>query len=139
MNEIHWIYLVDYTGTPLLIYLNELNEINEPSYAVISHFLFGIREINENLKENKLTKTEINGKYFFFIEDKVKDFFVVVKSDKITFIENVLNILIKVKDRFMEVFYMNEVLTQERKIKLVEKFRKEIKELIENKDMEVLK
>ncbi|MBY8982636.1 MAG: hypothetical protein KGD57_06790 [Candidatus Lokiarchaeota archaeon] len=139
MNDIHWIYLVDYTGTPILIYLNDIKEINEPNFAVISNFLFGIREINKNLEDNKLNKTEINQKYFFFIEEKEKEFFIVLKSDKVTFIENILNILLKVKDSFMEVFHMNEVLAQEKKIELLEEFRKEIKDLIENNISQVIK
>ncbi|MBN1215783.1 MAG: hypothetical protein JXA99_10140 [Candidatus Lokiarchaeota archaeon] len=128
MEEIHWIYLVDYTGTPVEIYLKNKKEILRPNQAVISNFLFGIKEINKDLEENKVNKTEINDYYFFFIEEKQKEFFIVMKSEKSLFIEKFLTLILRIKDRFMEIFQMNQVLAQERKVELLKEFRKEVKE-----------
>ena len=130
MEEIHWIYLVDYTGTPVEIYLKNKKEILRPNQAVISNFLFGIKEINKDLEENIVNKTEINDHYFFFIEEKKKEFFIIMKSEKSLFIEKFLNHILRIKDRFIEIFQMNQILTQERKIKLLKEFKKEVKEYI---------
>jgi len=128
MEEVHWIYLVDYTGTPVEIYLKNKKEILRPNQAVISNFLFGIKEINKDLEENKVNKTEINDYYFYFIEEKQKEFFIVMKSEKSLFIEKFLTLILKIKDRFIEIFQMNQVLAQERKVELLKEFRKEVKE-----------
>ncbi|MBY9005125.1 MAG: hypothetical protein KGD63_00015 [Candidatus Lokiarchaeota archaeon] len=134
MEEVHWIYLVDYTGTPVEIFFNKKKEIAKPNYAVISNFLFGIREINKNLEDNKINKIEINQNYFFYIEEKSKELFFVIKSEKMTFIEKILDLLFKIKERFMKVFHMNEILAHEKKLELLDEFRNEVKELMNIKN-----
>jgi hypothetical protein len=138
MKNILWIYLLDYSGSSILIYINDQEQIEKPNRSVVSHFLYGLKEAAGEFEEDEISIMVLDNALFFLIEEPITNSILVLKSKLQSNTELVSQKLRIIKEGFVQKFGEKANILQHEREKLFSSFKMEVKQLIsplENNDL----
>ena len=130
-NKINWIYIVDGEGTPIFIYERYIQGTKSNTFALISRFLFGLKAITDQLKDNELRELTMGTNKFFIIKIKQVNLTFIVKSILEANSNEVIEFLNKIKKRFMENYVDKMCLSIIDRRKCLDKFKDEVKNMLD--------
>jgi hypothetical protein len=130
MKDILWIYLLDYSGSSILIYINDQEQIENPNRSVVSHFLYGLKEAAGEFEEDEINIMILDNALFFLIEEPITNSILVLKSKLQSNTELVSKKLRAIKDGFIEKFGEKANVLQHEREKFFSSFKMEVRQLI---------
>ena len=133
MNEITGLYIIDTTGAIILSYENHIQGESNASLALLSHFLYALKSIAKDLKEDELKSVEISNNKFFLNREKKTNFLFILKSHRETNSQTIEPILKEIKDRFLEHFTEDTTLYIDEKIEVLNLFKENLKTMFRQK------
>ncbi|TFG25380.1 MAG: hypothetical protein EU532_11765 [Promethearchaeota archaeon] len=133
MNEITGLYIIDSTGAIILSYENHIQGGSNASLALLSHFLYALKSIAKDLKEDELKSVEISNNKFFLNREKKTRFLFIVKSHRETSSQKIEPMLKEIKDNFLEKFTGDAPLHIDEKIEILSEFKENLKMMFKHK------
>ena len=133
MNEITGLYIIDTTGAIILSYENHIQGGTNASLALLSHFLYALKSIAKDLKEDEVKSVEISNNKFFLNRENKTSFLFIVKSPRETSSQKIEPFLKEIKDRFLEQFTEDATLHIDEKIEVLNQFKENLKTMLKQK------
>lgn len=133
MNEINWIYIIDDAGATIFSYVNYVQGTGNGNPALLSHFLFALKLIAKTLKENEIRSVEMSNNRFFLCKEKMTNYLFILKSNRDADTQVITPVMSEIKNKFVEKFTGHFKLVIEDKIALLNSFREDIKEILQQK------
>jgi hypothetical protein len=130
-KKINWIYIVDEEGTPIFIYESYIQGAKGNNFALISHFLSGIKNIADQCEEEEVKELIMSSNKFFIIKINEVNLTFIVKSIIEADSREVIEFLNKIKKRFSENYAEKMNLPFEKRREIVNKFKDEVKNLLD--------
>ena len=129
MSGIDWIYMVDNSGAPILLYERGLqNRISKR--LTISHFLLDLHMVSGEFDKSEVKSIQIYDDIFFIIDVKENNSFFVLKTLFGANKDKIPKILSEIRDEFIIKFKNEENLAVQKKQELFISFKEEIKEIL---------
>ncbi|MFW9880640.1 MAG: hypothetical protein ACFFG0_46825 [Candidatus Thorarchaeota archaeon] len=134
MKKIIWIYIIDSSGATIFSYDNYVKGNSEVNHTLLSHFIYALQSVAKNIGEDETKEVEINKNKFFLIKEKLTSYLFIIKTKLNAKPENINPILKKIKEKFVEKFTGHFTLPIQDKIKLLQSFKEDVKNIIEGKN-----
>ncbi len=133
MNIINWIYVIDKSGGTIFSFENHIQGTNGSTSAVLSHFLFALQSIAHTLKDDEVRSVEMGNNRFFLCKEIMTNYLFIIKTNRDADTHIISPVLTEIKNRFVEKFEGHFRLMIDDKIALVNAFKNDIKEILQQK------
>lgn len=133
MNLINWIYIIDDAGANIFSFENKITGAGGGTSVVLSHFLYALQSIAKTLKENEIRSVEMSNNRFFLCREPITNYLFIIKTNRDADTQVITPILSEIKDKFMEKFKGHFTLVVEDKIELINAFKEDIREILQQK------
>lgn len=133
MRQLEWIYIIDNTGATLFSYETHIQGSGNINHALMSHFLFALQTVAKDLRTDEIRMVEMGQNTFILNKEKSNDYLFIIKSNRDTDLKLIKPILIQIKERFLKKFKGDRTLFVDEKIELLDSFKEEIRELLQQK------
>ena len=129
MKDIQWIYLLDDRGSPVLVYKNKDQETYKPSYSILSHFLYGLKQNSRESEDTEIKIMDIENARYHLIEDKNSNVTFVVNTAWLLDSKKINSFLKEILKVYKKYFGGQEKVNLQKKQEIFQSFRDEIKTL----------
>ena len=129
MKDIKWIYLLDDRGSPVLVYKKKDLETHDPSYSILSHFLYGLKLNSRNSEEKEIKILDIENDRYHLIEDKSSNTTFVVKTSWLLDSKKINSFLGNIIKIYKKYFGGKEKTNLQKKQEIFQTFKEEIESL----------
>ena len=133
MNLINWIYIIDNSGATVFSFENRVQGDSGPTSALLSHFLFALQAIAKTLKNNEVRSVEMSNNRFFLCKENMTSYLFIIKTNRDADTHIITPVLNEIKNKFVEKFTGHFKLVVEDKIALLNAFKEDIKNIIQQK------
>jgi hypothetical protein len=133
MNVINWIYIIDDAGATIFSFENQVQGAGSGTSAVLSHFLYALQSIAKTLKDNEVRSVEMSNNRFFLCKEKMTNYLFIIKTNRDADAQIITPVLSEIKNKFVDKFTGHFTLVIEDKIALINSFREDIRDLLQQK------
>ncbi len=133
MRQVEWIYIIDNTGATLFSYEIHIQGSGNINNSLMSHFLFALQTIAKDLSTDEIKMVEMGNNKFFLNKEKSNDSLFILKSNREADPQIITPFLNQIKERFVEKFKGYNDLFVDEKIELLNSFKGDIRELLQQK------
>ncbi|MFX1443258.1 MAG: hypothetical protein ACFFHV_07595 [Promethearchaeota archaeon] len=133
MNVINWIYIIDSSGATILSFENQIQGTGVSTSALLSHFLFALQSIAKTLQNNEIRSVEMSNNRFFLCKENMTNYLFIIKTNRDADTRVITPVLNEIKNKFLEKFKGHFRLDIEDKIALLNAFKEEIKNIVNEK------
>ena len=133
MRQIEWVYIVDSTGATLFSYEIHIQGSANIKNALMTHFIFALQTVAKDLATNEIRMVEMGQNKFFLNKEKSNDYLFILKSNRDADPKIIKPFLNQIKERFVEKFKGYKDLFVDEKIELLDSFKNDIRELLQEK------
>ncbi|MBD3255710.1 MAG: hypothetical protein GF383_11505 [Candidatus Lokiarchaeota archaeon] len=130
MNKVEWIYIFSETGNPIFKYENFKSDKEEENHTILSHFLYGLKSTALNLKDNEIKMMEMRNNKYFLSKDTQHGLIFMLKSILKTDHEEIGNMLMEIKNRFINIYANKWYVDIDKKKELLDTLEEDVIKII---------
>lgn len=133
MSKIDWIYVIDDTGATIFSYEIHIQGSGNISHALLSHFIFALKSIAKDLKDNEIKSVEMSNNKFLLSKQKSTQYLFILKSNRDANLQIIEPLMKQIQEAFVKKFYGYKTLFVDEKIELLNSFKEDIREILQQK------
>jgi len=133
MERIYWLFIIDTSGATIFSYENPIQGTSSINSTLLSHFIYALQSVAENLEEDEIKGVDIGNNKFFITKEKLTSYLFIIKTITNTEARKINPILKNFENEFVRRFTGHFSLDVDEKVKILKSFEEYVKDVFEGK------